>query len=96
MKLSGLIVIRRRQGLNEKVSSAFLFSKVAGMIGDHYDSEVQRFIDFYKLTPDHYFLFTVGMSKDYSTIPLIPEIDKVLKEAGYDDGYLYVFTIDDM
>lgn len=82
--------------MNEKVSSAFLFSKVAGMIGDHYDSEVQRFIDFYKLTSDHYFLFTVGMSKDYSTIPLIPEIDKVLKEAGYDDGYLYVFTIDNM
>ena len=82
--------------LEEFVSPAFLFSKVAGMIGDHYNFEVQRFIDFYKLTPDHYFLFEVGMSKDCSAFPLIPEIDKVLKEAGYDDGYLYVFTTDDM
>lgn len=82
--------------MNEEVSTAFLFSKVAGMIGDHYDFEVQRFIDFYKLTPDHYFIFEVGMSKELPMLPLIPEIDKTLKEAGYDDGYLYVFTIKDM
>lgn len=82
--------------MNEKVSPTFLFSKVSGMIGDHYDFEVQRFIDFYKLTSDHYFLFTVGMSKEYPMLPLIPEIDEVLKEAGYDDGSLYVFTIKDM
>lgn len=80
----------------ELISPAFLFSKVAGMIGDHYDFEVQKFIDLYKLTPDHYFLFPVGFSKEHPTLPLIPEIDKILKEAGYDDGYLYVFTTKDM
>lgn len=82
--------------VEEFISPAFLFSRIAGMIGDHYDFEVQRFVDFYKLTPDHYFLFEVGMSKKYPMLPLIPEIDAVLKEAGYDDGSLYVFTTKDM
>ena len=80
----------------EFISSAFLFLKVAGMIGDHYNFEVQRFIDLYGLTPDHYFLFPVGMSEKYPTLPLIPEIDKVLKEAGFEDGDVYVFTTKDM
>ena len=82
--------------MNEKVSPAFLVHWIAGLIGDHYDTEVEIFKKIFNLTFKDFFIFRVGMSKDYPDTPLLTELDWALKKVGYTDGELYLLEIKDL